>query len=129
MTSEKEKNDRRDSHRFPIELGVRYKVVNRKNDGDKMGFGKTINISSTGVLFTTDQLLVPGRPLELYMNWPVLLNSTVALKLVALGRVVRCEKGKAAVKFHQYEFRTQSATPARDTRVRHSRKHRSLVDG
>jgi hypothetical protein len=32
------------------------------------------------------------------------------LKLVARGRVVRSDEGKAAIEIHQYEFRTQ-ATP------------------
>jgi hypothetical protein len=107
VRSEREKNDRRQADRFPIEREVRYKVLNRKN-ADEIGFGKTINMSSNGVLFTTDQYLLPGRRLELSISWPAQLNSTVALKLVARGRVVRCEEGKAAIEIHQYEFRTAS---------------------
>jgi PilZ domain len=107
VKSEREKNDRRQADRFPIEREVRYKVLNRKN-ADEIGFGKTINMSSNGVLFTTEQYLLPGRRLELSISWPAQLNSTVALKLVARGRVVRCEEGKAAIEIHQYEFRTAS---------------------
>lgn len=105
LKSEKDKNDRRGADRFPIERDVRYKVLNRKS-GDETGTGKTINMSSNGVLFTTDQYLLPGRRLELSISWPAQLNSKVALKLVARGRVVRCEEGKAAIEIHQYEFRT-----------------------
>jgi hypothetical protein len=111
VRSEREKNDRRAADRFPIEREVRYKVLNRKN-ADEIGFGKTINMSSNGVLFTTDQYLLPGRRLELSISWPAQLNSTVALKLVARGRVVRCEEGKAAIEIHQYEFRTASQASA-----------------
>ena len=111
VKAEREKNDRRTSDRFPIEREVRYKVLNRKN-ADEVGFGKTINMSSNGVLFTTDQYLLPGRRLELAISWPAQLNSTVALKLVARGRVVRCEEGKAAIEIHQYEFRTASQSSA-----------------
>ncbi|HYL77600.1 MAG TPA: PilZ domain-containing protein [Bryobacteraceae bacterium] len=111
MRSEREKNDRRQADRFPIEREVRFKVLNRKN-ADEIGFGKTINMSSNGVLFTTDQYLLPGRRLELSISWPAQLNSTVALKLVARGRVVRCEEGKAAIEIHQYEFRTASQASA-----------------
>jgi hypothetical protein len=107
VRSEREKNDRRAADRFPIEREVRFKVLNRKN-ADEVGFGKTINMSSNGVLFTTDQYLLPGRRLELSISWPAQLNSTVALKLVARGRVVRCEENKAAIEIHQYEFRTAS---------------------
>ena len=104
---EKDKTDRRGSDRFPIEREVRFKILNRK-PGDEVGSGKTINMSSNGVLFTTDQYLLPGRRLELSISWPAQLNSKVNLKLVARGRVVRCEEGRAAIEIHQYEFRTQS---------------------
>ena len=111
MKSAREQNDRRAADRFPIEREVRYKVLNRKN-ADEMGMGKTINMSSNGVLFTTDQYLLPGRRLELSISWPAQLNATVALKLVARGRVVRCEEGKAAIEINQYEFRTASPATA-----------------
>jgi hypothetical protein len=104
---EKEKNDRRSADRFPIEREVRFKVLNRKSP-DEAGVGKTINMSSNGVLFTTDLYLLPGRRLELSISWPAQLNSKVSLKLVARGRVVRCEEGRAAIEIHQYEFRTQA---------------------
>jgi len=111
VKSEREKNDRRQADRFPIEREVRYKVLNRKN-ADEIGFGKTINMSSNGVLFTTEQYLLPGRRLELSISWPAQLNSTVALKLVARGRVVRFVEGQAAIEIKQYEFRTHAPAAA-----------------
>jgi hypothetical protein len=105
---DKDKTDRRGADRFPIERELRYKVLNKKN-GDEMGVGKTINMSSNGILFISDQYLLPGRRLELSISWPAQLNSTVALKLVARGRVVRCDEGRAAIEIHKYEFRTASA--------------------
>ncbi len=104
---ERGKDDRRGADRFPIEREVRFKILNRKYP-DEAGIGKTINMSSNGVLFTTDQYLLPGRRLEVSISWPAQLNSRVNLKLVARGRVVRCEEGRAAIEIHQYEFRTQS---------------------
>ena len=108
MKLDKDKNERRASDRFPIEREVRYKVINRKG-ADEAGLGETINMSSNGILFTTDQYLLPGRRLELAISWPAQLNSKVPLKLIARGRVVRCEEGKAAIEIHQYEFRTAAA--------------------
>jgi hypothetical protein len=102
--------DRRHSDRFPIEREVRYRVLSKRN-GDEQGDGKTINISSAGVLFTAEHVLLPGRRLELSISWPAQLNSKCALKLVARGRVVRFQEGRAAIEIQQYEFRTQSATP------------------
>ncbi|MCC6368098.1 MAG: PilZ domain-containing protein [Bryobacterales bacterium] len=106
--SNKPENERRAADRFPIEREVRYKVISKKN-GDESGVGSTINISSNGVLFTTEKLLIPGRRLEVSINWPAQLNNKCALKLVARGRVVRFEQGKAAMEIQQYEFRTSSA--------------------
>jgi len=108
---EKLQSDRRHSDRFPIEREVKFRVLNKRG-GEEAGEGKTLNISSSGVLFTSEQMLLPGRRLELAINWPVQLNNKVALKLVARGRVVRFEEGRAAIEIQQYEFRTQSATAA-----------------
>jgi hypothetical protein len=105
--TEKMQSDRRLSDRFPIERDVRFRVLSKRG-GDEAGGGKTLNISSSGVLFTSEHLLLPGRRLELDINWPVQLNNQVALKLVARGRVVRFEDGRAAMEIQQYEFRTQA---------------------
>ena len=108
MKSNRDKNDRRAADRFPIEREVKYRVLTRKN-ADESGAGKTINMSSNGVLFTTSQVLLPGRRIEVAISWPAQLNSKVALKLVARGRVVRYEPGVAAIEIQQYEFRTQAS--------------------
>jgi hypothetical protein len=109
--TEKQHADRRQSDRFPIEREVRYRVLSKRG-GEEAGEGKTMNISSSGVLFTSEQLLLPGRRLELAISWPAQLNQQVPLKLVARGRVVRFEQGLAAIEILQYEFRTQSAAAA-----------------
>ncbi len=102
--------DRRTSDRFSIEREVRYKILNKKT-GDENGNGKTINMSSTGVLFTSEQMLLPGRRIEVSISWPAQLNSKCALRLVARGRVVRFDDGKAAMEIQQYEFKTQAKNP------------------
>ena len=110
MSLDKDKDDRRGADRFPIEREVRYKILSRKSSTEgESGTGLTVNMSSNGVLFTTDRYLLPGRRLEVSISWPAQLNSKVALKLVARGRVVRAEDGQAAIEIHQYEFRTQAS--------------------
>jgi len=47
--------------------------------------------------------------MEVSISWPAQLNNQCALRLVARGRVVRFEQGRAALEIQQYEFRTQSA--------------------
>src|SRR5579864_7248314 len=106
MGAAMEDNDRRAAKRLAIERDVHYRVLNRR-EGEVEGAGKTLNMSSSGVLFTTDQTLLPGRRLELAINWPAHLDNHCALKLVARGRVVRYEGNAAALEIMQHEFRTR----------------------
>ncbi|MEO8029095.1 MAG: PilZ domain-containing protein, partial [Bryobacteraceae bacterium] len=64
MNANRPQNDRRATDRFPIEREVQYKTLNKRG-GEEAGEGKTVNISSNGVLFTTEHALLPGRRLEL----------------------------------------------------------------
>ncbi len=111
MNLDRSKTDRRGSDRFPIERDVRYKVLNKKNV-DEIGAGKTLNMSSTGILFTAEHLLLPGKRLEVSISWPAQLNNKTPLKLVARGRIIRYEDGSAAMEIQQYEFRTSATQPS-----------------
>lgn len=99
--------ERRRSSRFPIEREVRYKTLNQRAE-ILAGLGKTLNISSSGVLFTSDHDLPVGTRLEVSISWPAQLNERCLLNLVARGRVTRHMKGQLALQIQQYEFRTQS---------------------
>jgi c-di-GMP-binding flagellar brake protein YcgR len=103
--------DRRRSDRFAIEREIRYRALNKRG-GEEAGEGRTVNMSSSGVLFTSEQILRPGRRVELAISWPAQLNNKCALKLVARGRIVRFDNGLAAMEIQQYEFRTQSVPGA-----------------
>jgi hypothetical protein len=103
-----EQPDRRSAKRLAIERDVQYRVLTRR-EGEPEGEGKTLNMSSSGVLFTTTQTLLPGRRLELAISWPAQLDNKCALKLVARGRVVRFEGNAAALEIMQHEFRTKSS--------------------
>lgn len=105
-TEPKTQSERRQSDRFPIEREVRYRVLSKRS-AEESGDGRTINISSSGVLFTSEHILLPGRRMELSISWPAQLDNKCPLKLVARGRVVRFEQGRAAIEIQQYEFRTQ----------------------
>lgn len=72
--------------------------------------GKTLNIGSGGVLFTTEEKLPLGRQVEISINWPARLDGTCPLKFVASGRVVRSEQSRAAVRIERYEFRTRASS-------------------
>ena len=105
MIPQKNQSERRSADRFPIAREVRYKVLNKKTS-DEIGLGQTVNMSSTGVFFTAEHILLPGKRLELAISWPAQLNNQTALKLVARGRIIRFDEGRAAMEIQQYEFRT-----------------------
>ena len=99
--------ERRASQRFPIERQVRFTV--RGVQPALAGTGSTVNMSSGGVLFTTDQRLRKGSPVMLEIKWPVLLDDEQPLKLVTRGTIVWCGGGKAAMHIQKWDFHTQSA--------------------
>jgi len=98
--------ERRTKRRFQVEQEVRYKMLYGQRIAET-GTGKTANISSGGVWFTTENMLTTGMPVEVSMNWPVLLNESCAMKLMIYGCVVRSNEKGAAVAIERYEFRTQ----------------------
>jgi len=98
--------ERRVKRRFQIEQDVRYKMLYGQRIAET-GSGKTVNISSGGVWFTTETMLTSGMPIELSMAWPVLLNDSCPMKLMIYGCVVRSNERGAAVAIERYEFRTQ----------------------
>ena len=100
--------DRRSGRRFAIEQRLYYR---RCGEG-ACARGKTVDISSSGVQFTTESALNPGQLVELSMNWPALLGGGCPLKLHMLGYVVRSGPQTAAVKIMRYEFRTRRDTEA-----------------
>jgi hypothetical protein len=98
--------ERRMKRRFQIEQEVRYKMLYGQRIAET-GVGRTSNISSGGVWFSTESMLTTGMPVELSMNWPVLLNDSCPMKLMIYGCVVRSNERGAAVAIERYEFRTQ----------------------
>jgi c-di-GMP-binding flagellar brake protein YcgR len=103
--------ERRGAKRMSVALELQYRLLNKRN-GNTEGIGQTLNMSSSGVLFTTSQTLQPGRRLEVAITWPAQLNAQCGLKLVARGRVVRLVGNSAALEMIRHEFRTKGAPRA-----------------
>jgi hypothetical protein len=104
----KSDRERRTKRRFQIEQEVRYKMLYGQRIAET-GAGKTMNISSGGVWFSTENMLTSGMPVELSMSWPVLLNDSCPMKLMIYGCVVRSNGMGAAVAIERYEFRTSGS--------------------
>jgi hypothetical protein len=97
--------ERRLKVRYPIEVNVCYRAVERRQCVS--GTGQTTDLSSGGVRVVTPQEhhLLTGTKVEIKMKWISLLHGTVPLNLVAIARVARCGKSSFAAKFERYEFR------------------------
>jgi len=98
--------ERRSKIRYPISLNVKYRTVGRSNRIS--GVGRTMNMSSGGLLIIADQRTQLGTRIELNIEWPSMLDGQIPLQLVAVGRVVRCLESGFALSFTQYQFRTMS---------------------
>lgn len=101
-------SDRRSRIRFPLELNMYYRVT--KGDPKFLIEGKTINVSSSGVLFRSLELPRLGDKVEVTLDWPLDLNPSCRIRLVVSGRVVRLTGNSAAVEVLGYEFRTKRLT-------------------
>ena len=111
------RTDARLHPRYPIALDLQYKLLN-KGRVERFGFGRTVNISSGGVLFEANDILETNdlrdnSGIILKMNWPVLLYEGCALSLVLSGRIVRNDAARLAVRIEHLEFRTARITAQR----------------
>jgi hypothetical protein len=97
--------DRRSWPRYPVEAALEYRVIHGRSTAT--GQGKTINLSSGGVLFQSDQDVAKGVQIELAIVWPARLNDVAGLTLHVTGRTVRSQGKCAAVKILRHEFRTR----------------------
>jgi len=102
-------DERRSKVRYPLELAARYQSIDETQTS--AGVGRTLNLSSSGLLLESDDEVPTGARLKVTIEWPPLLNGTTPLQLVTLGRVVRQGNSNFAVAFEHYQFRTMSRKP------------------
>src|ERR1700730_6680323 len=103
--------DQRRYPRYPIRLDLQYKLL-KHGPVNRTGSGTTLNISTGGIFFETDDPLPKHGQIDVEMNWPFLLDGAGPLKLLVQGRIVRTDARRTAVKVSRYEFHTskRSAT-------------------
>jgi c-di-GMP-binding flagellar brake protein YcgR len=102
--------DRRTDRRYDIALELRWKLIRRKKVLDT-GTGRTVDLSSGGVLFDAGRVMPVGLTVELSISWPILLHSVAPLQLSISGRIVRANATRAAIRMVQHEFRTAGISP------------------
>jgi hypothetical protein len=102
--------EKRKSKRFPVHAALHYQLRNRNRE-NLAGVGETLDMSSSGILFSAQESIHVGRILEVCVNWPARLNGTCALTLVAVGPVVRSEGNLVAMMITRHEFHTRGTPP------------------
>jgi hypothetical protein len=96
--------ERRSAARYPLLLNASYHTVKKKSTNG--GVGRTLNMSSAGLLIAAEHNVIVGVRLEVTVEWPALLDGVVDLVLVARGEVVRARESNFALELSHYEFRT-----------------------
>jgi hypothetical protein len=73
--------------RFPIRAALRYRWPGER----RWHQGLTENVSRSGVLFRTNNLMPVHTPIEMLLNLPLALGGGEPTKIFCRGRVVRIE--------------------------------------
>jgi hypothetical protein len=98
--------ERRSKARFPLRLSVRFRTLS--GAPSLVGVGKTVNMSSCGLLISSDEARFrAGAKLQVTVDWPFLLHGITPLQLIVSCRVTRCLPEEFAVKMDHYLFRTK----------------------
>jgi hypothetical protein len=111
---EPERN-RRTAKRYGLELPFEYRLFGRDQYVQE-GCGRTLNMSSRGLLVAPDQQISKGLPIEIVVQLPVELKDMTGARLVILGHVMRSGPTGAAIKIVRHGFvhlRRREPPPAR----------------
>ena len=100
--------ERRGSSRFPVREDLQYRVATKRGR-NWAGAGLSLDMSSSGIRFSTREQIEIGTMVQVSVNWPARLGGTCPLRVVAEGRVVRSDVHWAALSIQRYEFRTRGS--------------------
>jgi len=99
--------------RFEIDLKVCY----RTGFSNTTQFGKIVNISAVGILFTVQNDIPLWAAVEVIADWPVKGKGGMPLKLFIKGRVVRTQPGAVALRIVRVELLSETQAAARWNRI------------
>jgi len=93
--------ERRAAVRVQLVFPSRYET---HSEPKQVGTGHTIDVSSSGIAFTTESQLPTNVKLTLHLKWPFRLPGDVPIELRAVGRLARAETLKAALHLDSVSF-------------------------
>ena len=100
---ERDRRNRRAAKRYGLDLQFDYRVFGR--DGSvQEGRGRTLNMSSGGLLVAPDQPICKGRTIEITVQLPAQFKDAPGPRLVVLGHVLRSDAKGAAIRILRHGF-------------------------
>jgi hypothetical protein len=100
-------NERRSYLRYPVQVGMEYRLKSR-GESARVGTGRTVNLSSGGLLVETDIPLAEALPIQLSLAWPALLAGGKRLLLKIRGKTVWVKGKHAAVRILHHDFHVRA---------------------
>jgi hypothetical protein len=89
-----------------LRFELRYALSARFGQVER-GSGRVIDLSSSGLRFTSDRPLTNGLRLDISIDWPVPLDGGVGLQLIMSGVVVRTNGTETVMAVRRHQFRTR----------------------
>ncbi len=102
--------ERRTAVRIRIDCPARYET---HSEPKRMGEGHTIDISVSGIGFTSESLLALGASITIHIGWPIRLEGGIPVELRAVGRIVRADLTRAAMQVDETGFSFSSQEQSR----------------
>jgi hypothetical protein len=94
-------NEQRKNQRF--ELKLPFEII--RTGAHQKTLGETKNVSSSGVLFTSETTIEVGEPIEYFITFPKAAGSKSEVRLRCVGTVLREDpESKFAATLERYEF-------------------------
>jgi PilZ domain-containing protein len=101
MTEAGNSAERRSRQRYPIRMPLFCRVLHK---GFTTTLGETINMSSSGLLFSTNEPVPAHATLELYIEWPAASRDGGLLKLEVFAKTVRSEGNLVAAEMRSHRL-------------------------
>ena len=101
----------RERNSYPVMLSLKYRMSSVSTGGAdevcQTGSGRTVEMSSSGILFEADEELVESPFAELSIVWPASLSQSVGLTLRVRGRIASLNRNRAVLMIAHHEFVTR----------------------
>jgi c-di-GMP-binding flagellar brake protein YcgR len=105
--------ERRAYRRYPVSINIEYRILSAEPN-TQVYCGRTVNISSGGLLLESQAAVQVGGEVEACIALPGRLENTLGIFLKIKGKTVRCREKYCAILLDHlaFEIRTISEDPS-----------------